>query len=122
MIKTIRTSPTNIDAEGFRARLAGFEVRDCFLILEPDRNVSLALLAREEGKESILDRVVRTGEGVLDIDGGRVVTTDTYSYPNGAGGNSFSVRGGRRITNRHTVYAWGGEVSCEPDTETRFGM
>jgi hypothetical protein len=81
MIKTIQTSPTNIDAEGFRARLAGFEVRDCFLILEPDRNVSLALLARREIKESILDGVVRTGEGVLDIDAGRISSTGDHKRP-----------------------------------------
>jgi hypothetical protein len=71
-LKYVRTPPMNIDAEGFRARLAGFEVRDCFLILEPDRNVSLALLARRESKGSLLDTVIRTGQGVLDIDGSRV--------------------------------------------------
>ena len=42
------TKPTSIDAVGFRARRAGLEVRDCLLILEPDNQARLGLLAKRE--------------------------------------------------------------------------
>ena len=48
--------------------------------------------------KSVLDDVFAYESGdktispsIWDIDDGRVPTSDTYSYPNGAGGNSFSV-------------------------------
>lgn len=42
-------------------------------------------------EKTVAQNVLTHGTGGLNIDGCRVATTDKYSYPNGAGGNSFSV-------------------------------
>lgn len=42
-------------------------------------------------EKTIAENVLTHGTGGLNIDGCRVATTDKYSYPNGAGGNSSSV-------------------------------
>ena len=42
-------------------------------------------------EKTIAKNVLKWGTGGINIDGCRVGTTDKYSYPNGAGGNSFSV-------------------------------
>jgi site-specific DNA-methyltransferase (adenine-specific) len=43
------------------------------------------------GEKTVAENVLKWGTGGINIDGSRVETTDKYSYPNGAGGNSFSV-------------------------------
>ena len=42
-------------------------------------------------EKSVAGNVLKWGTGGINVDGCRVGTTDKYSYPNGAGGNSFSV-------------------------------
>ena len=43
---------------------------------------------------TVASNVLAHGTGALNIDGCRVETDDTYAYPNGAGGSSFTVGGG----------------------------
>jgi len=50
------------------------------------------IMARKPlSEKTIVENVLKHGTGAIDIDGCRIPTSDTYSYPNGAGGNSFSV-------------------------------
>jgi site-specific DNA-methyltransferase (adenine-specific) len=42
-------------------------------------------------EKTVAENVLKYGTGGINIDGSRVETSDKYSYPNGAGGNSFSV-------------------------------
>jgi site-specific DNA-methyltransferase (adenine-specific) len=49
------------------------------------------VLARKPFKGTVADNVLEHGTGAINIDGCRVETSDTYSYPNGPKGNSFSV-------------------------------
>lgn len=42
---------------------------------------------------TVAANVLEWGAGAVNIDACRVATTDSYSYPNGAGGNSFTVAG-----------------------------
>lgn len=52
------------------------------------------VLARKPLCGTIAQNVLEHGTGGLNIDGCRVGTSDSYSYPNGAGGCSFTVGGG----------------------------
>ena len=50
------------------------------------------IMARKPlSEKTIVENVLKHGTGAIDIDGCRIPTSDTYSYPNGAGENSFSV-------------------------------
>jgi DNA modification methylase len=49
------------------------------------------VLARKPFRGDVASNVLEHGTGALNIDGCRVETTDSYSYPNGPKGNSFSV-------------------------------
>jgi site-specific DNA-methyltransferase (adenine-specific) len=49
------------------------------------------VMARKPFKGNVANNVIKHGTGAINIDGCRVETTDTYSYPNGPQGNSFSV-------------------------------
>ena len=49
------------------------------------------ILARKPLDGTIAKNCIEYGTGALNIDGCRVGTDPGYSYPNGAGGNSFSV-------------------------------
>ena len=51
------------------------------------------VVARKPLIGTVAANVLRFGTGAINVDGCRVATTDTYSYPNGAGGNSFTVAG-----------------------------
>ncbi len=42
-------------------------------------------------EKTVAENVLKYGTGGINIDDSRVETSDKYSYPNGAGGNSFSV-------------------------------
>jgi DNA modification methylase len=42
-------------------------------------------------EKTVAENCLKWGVGGINIDGCRVETSDKYSYPNGAGGNSFSV-------------------------------
>lgn len=48
-------------------------------------------VARKPLIGTVAANVLEHGTGALNVDGCRVATSDRYSYPNGAGGNSFSV-------------------------------
>jgi DNA modification methylase len=48
-------------------------------------------MARKPLTGSVAANVLQHGTGALNVDACRVATLDVYSYPNGAGGNSFSV-------------------------------
>jgi DNA modification methylase len=48
-------------------------------------------VARKPLEGTISQNCLKWGVGGINIDGCRVETSDKYSYPNGAGGNSFSV-------------------------------
>lgn len=50
-------------------------------------------VARKPLVGTVAANVLEWGTGAVNIDACRVATTDTYSYPNGAGGNSFTVAG-----------------------------
>ena len=50
-------------------------------------------VARKPLIGTVAANVLAHGTGALNIDGCRVATGDTYSYPNGAGGNTFTVAG-----------------------------
>lgn len=52
------------------------------------------ILARKPFKGTVAANVLEWGTGGVNVDGCRVGTTDTYSYPNGPGGNTFTVAGG----------------------------
>lgn len=52
------------------------------------------VLARKPFPGTVAANAQEYGTGALNIDGCRISTTDTYAYPNGAGGNSFTVGGG----------------------------
>lgn len=52
-------------------------------------------VARKPFKGTVAQNVLEHGTGGINIDGCRVETTDTYSYPNGAGGNGFHGGVGR---------------------------
>jgi site-specific DNA-methyltransferase (adenine-specific) len=49
------------------------------------------VLARKPFRGDVASNVLEHGTGALNIDSCRVETTDSYSYPNGPKGNSFSV-------------------------------
>lgn len=51
------------------------------------------IVARKPLVGTVAANVQQYGTGAMNIDGCRVPTDDTYSYPNGAGGNSFTVAG-----------------------------
>ena len=51
-------------------------------------------LARKPLVGTVADNVLAHATGGINVDGCRVSTTDTYSYPSGAGGSSFNVGGG----------------------------
>ena len=80
---------------------AGFEIRDCLMWVYgsgfPKSHIALKpawepiILARKPFKGTVAGNVLEHGTGALNIDGCRVETDDYYSYPNGAGGASFSV-------------------------------
>lgn len=50
-------------------------------------------VARKPLIGTVAANVLAHGTGALNIAGCRVATGDTYSYPNGAGGNTFTVAG-----------------------------
>lgn len=52
-------------------------------------------VARKPLVGTVAENVLAHGTGALNIDGCRVGTTDSYSYPNGAGGNGFHGGVGR---------------------------
>ena len=52
-------------------------------------------MARKPFKGTVANNVLEHGTGAINVDGCRVATTDTYSYPNGAGGNGFHGGVGR---------------------------
>lgn len=93
---------------------AGWEIRDCVMWVygsgfPKSMDVSKAITARQwqgwgtalkPAYEPIIvarkplcgtvaENVLKHGTGAINIDGCRVETKDTYSYPNGAGGNGF---------------------------------
>lgn len=75
MIKTYLSNSSQLDFFVVGLRLAGADVRDCIHILGPlhGQGSSMhAILVRGQDRESITDSYIRTGAGVLDIDGGRV--------------------------------------------------
>ena len=49
------------------------------------------VVARKPLIETVAENVLKYGTGGLNIDASRIGTNAGYSYPNGAGGNSFSV-------------------------------
>ena len=49
------------------------------------------VMARKPFKGDVCSNVLEHGTGALNIDACRIETSDTYSYPNGPKGNSFSV-------------------------------
>lgn len=55
--------------------------------LEP---ITVARKPLEKGL-NVASNCLKWGVGGINIDGSRVPTSDKYNYPNGAGGNSFSV-------------------------------
>ena len=73
--------PTSIDAVGFRARRAGLEVRDCLLILEPDNQARLGLLAKRETASTVVEGYVRQETGVLDLDKSRINSVGDHKRP-----------------------------------------
>lgn len=48
-------------------------------------------VARKPIEGTVAENCLKWGVGGINIDGCRVETSDKYSYPNGAGGNSFSI-------------------------------
>lgn len=89
---------------------AGFQIRDCLGWLygngfPKSHNIGNGfgtalkpawepiILARKPLDGTVAANVQKYGTGALNIDGCRVETTDKYSYPNGAGGNTFTVGG-----------------------------
>lgn len=50
---------------------------------------------RKPLSETVAQSVLEYGTGGLNIDACRIETSDTYSYPNGAGGNGFHGGVGR---------------------------
>jgi hypothetical protein len=52
------------------------------------------VLARKPLSGTVAATVLAHGTGALNVDGCRIGTTDAYAYPNGAGGNTFTVGGG----------------------------
>ena len=58
------------------------------------------ILARKPLAGTVAANVLAHGTGALNIDGCRIATQDTYDYPNGAGGNTFSV--GRGVDGTRT--------------------
>lgn len=52
------------------------------------------IVARKPLVGTVAANVQQHGTGAINIDGCRVATDDVYSYPNGAGGNTFTVAGG----------------------------
>lgn len=53
--------------------------------------MELIVVAMKPVDGNFVNNALTWGVAGLWIDGGRVATDDSYSYPNGAGGNSFSV-------------------------------
>ena len=51
-------------------------------------------LAMKPNDGSFADNAERHGVAGINVDGSRLATDDTYAYPKGAGGNSFTVGGG----------------------------
>ena len=95
-------------------RLAGFEVRDQLIWMYGSgfpKSMNLKgdwegygtalkpahepiVLARKPLSGTVAKNVLEHGTGAINVDGCRVETGDSYSYPNGAGGSSFSVGAG----------------------------
>ena len=59
------------------------------------------IVARKPLVGTVAANVQQHGTGAINIDGCRVATDDTYSYPNGAGGNTFTVAG--EVDGTHTT-------------------
>lgn len=89
---------------------AGWEIRDCIMWtygqgFPKSHNVGNGfgtalkpawepiILARKPLDGTVAANVQQYGTGALNIDGCRVKTADKYSYPNGGGGNTFTVGG-----------------------------
>ena len=51
----------------------------------------ICLARKPLAEKTVAKNVLKYGTGGINIDESRVETSDEYSYPNGAGGNSFSV-------------------------------
>ena len=90
----ILTLPTEVDSVGFQARGLGLEVRDCFSVQTPKRPI-MALLLRAPLDTSITDQIVRNGLGVLDIDSGRISTTDSLDGGDTSSGKRSELYGDR---------------------------
>lgn len=54
-------------------------------------NEPICLARKPLSEKSVAENVLKWGAGGINVDGCRVGTTDTYTYPNGPKGNSFSV-------------------------------
>jgi site-specific DNA-methyltransferase (adenine-specific) len=90
---------------------AGFEIRDCLSWMYGSgfpKSLNLdgewhgwgtalkpawepIILARKPLTGTVAKNVLVHGTGALNIDGSRIATDNTYSYPNEAGGNTFTV-------------------------------
>jgi DNA modification methylase len=78
------------------------------------------VLARKPLIGTVAANVLEHGTGALNVDACRIATTDTYSYPNGAGGNSFTVGEGPDGTRTKPVESnpagrWPANVCLDPE-------
>jgi site-specific DNA-methyltransferase (adenine-specific) len=83
------------------------------------------ILVRKPLEGTVADNVIDHGCGGLNIDGCRVGKNPGYKYPNGAGGNTFSVNKGIDGTRTTPVFSTGGRfpanlvLSHHPDCKKK---
>ena len=84
-------------------------------------------MARKPLVGTVAANVLEYGTGALNIDACRVGTEDVYSYPNGAGGSSFTVGGGVDGTrtdtpNMHSSGRWPANLIHDGSDEVLAGF
>lgn len=66
----------SIDFKGIKSRLRGAEIRDCLVVLSPKKSF-VFLLKRYPLDDSVLDSLLKGGHGYIDINAGRISTSET---------------------------------------------
>ena len=74
----VLTAPDRSDEIAFKARMDGLEVRDCYSIQTPSGPLT-GFLFRKPMDSTVLKQTLRGGTGTLDIDAGRIGTSDNLN-------------------------------------------
>lgn len=88
------TAPTTPAAKALEGSYGGFQ---------PKPAVEVIIIAMKPlSEKTYVDQALKNGKGVTWLDDCRVPTSETYAYPNGAGGNGFHGGPGREADGSRT--------------------